>query len=156
MQNPEKTPEKVGAVSEIFAAWLQERQAGGRRDFESICASHPESAQALQAVYSAFQLGQAAATSRSFQQTLREQFGDEAEVTVKLEEGVPLGVPPSGSPVRELAKAVTPSQGSRYSLEDEVARGGMGVIWRVRDRDLARTLAMKVMTGAPGSSQQAT
>jgi serine/threonine protein kinase len=34
-------------------------------------------------------------------------------------------------------------------LEGEITRGGMGVIWRVRDHDLSRTLAMKVMTSNP-------
>lgn len=34
---------------------------------------------------------------------------------------------------------------SRYEVGDEVARGGMGVIYRVRDLQLNRTLAMKVM-----------
>src|SRR5437870_1159105 len=33
----------------------------------------------------------------------------------------------------------------RYSLEGEVARGGMGLIVRVHDRTLDRTLALKVL-----------
>ena len=40
-----------------------------------------------------------------------------------------------------------------YEFLEEVARGGMGVILRVRDRELSRTLAMKVMTGPPGSAK---
>jgi len=63
------------------------------------------------------------------------------------------GVPPSGPPSSQPPQPGTPS--ARYALEGEVARGGMGVIWRVRDCDLSRTLAMKVMTGGAGSSQQA-
>ena len=38
----------------------------------------------------------------------------------------------------------TINQFGRYEVEAEVARGGMGVIYRVRDRDLHRSLAMKV------------
>ncbi len=34
---------------------------------------------------------------------------------------------------------------SRYRLQDEVARGGMGIVLRVWDEDLRRQLAMKVM-----------
>ena len=37
----------------------------------------------------------------------------------------------------------------RYVSEGEIARGGMGVILRVNDRNLDRTLAMKRMLSAP-------
>jgi WD40 repeat protein/tRNA A-37 threonylcarbamoyl transferase component Bud32 len=39
-----------------------------------------------------------------------------------------------------------------YELLEEIARGGMGVIYLVRDRDLSRMLAMKVMNMPSGSS----
>ncbi len=38
---------------------------------------------------------------------------------------------------------------SRYKIEEEIARGGMGVVLRVKDGDLDRTLAMKRMASAP-------
>ena len=37
----------------------------------------------------------------------------------------------------------------RYVREEEVARGGMGLIYKVRDTDLHRTIAMKVSLDAP-------
>ncbi len=40
---------------------------------------------------------------------------------------------------------------SRYKLEGEVARGGMGAILKVWDEDLRRTLAMKVILGGGDS-----
>ena len=43
-----------------------------------------------------------------------------------------------------------PSQrNSRYLSQGEIARGGMGVIYRVHDCELDRTLAMKRMLSAP-------
>ncbi len=87
---------------------------------------------------------------------LEKSFGDAEKITVKLEEGTSLAASPSGGPTSEPAKAETSSQTPRYTLEDEVARGGMGVIFRVRDRDLSRTLAMKVMTSGSGSSSRGT
>jgi tetratricopeptide (TPR) repeat protein len=33
----------------------------------------------------------------------------------------------------------------RFQIEGEIARGGMGVVWRARDLDLGRTLAIKVL-----------
>ncbi|WP_411845930.1 protein kinase [Roseibacillus persicicus] len=38
---------------------------------------------------------------------------------------------------------------ARYRVEEEIARGGMGVVLRVTDGDLGRTLAMKRMASAP-------
>jgi WD40 repeat protein/serine/threonine protein kinase len=68
---------------------------------------------------------------------------------------------PGASPEKERSSldAVTPSselvkrlsahapRETRYSIQGEVARGGMGAILRVWDEDLRRTLAMKVILG---------
>ncbi|MHC4451252.1 MAG: WD40 repeat domain-containing serine/threonine protein kinase [Planctomycetota bacterium] len=42
------------------------------------------------------------------------------------------------------------SSSSRYEMGPEVARGGMGAILEIRDPDLRRTLAMKVLLGGSG------
>ena len=137
------------AALKVFTEFVRARPESNRsHNFEKLCAEHPALASELHQLHSIVQLAQAAACSRSFQQSLREQFGEEAEVTVKLDEVV--GASFSGSPANDSAKAEATS--TRYALEGEVARGGMGIIWRVRDRDLSRTLAMKVMTGAESQS----
>ncbi len=43
--------------------------------------------------------------------------------------------------------------GTRYDLENEIGRGGLGVVYAARDRDLDRRVALKVMEG--GFSQEA-
>ncbi len=42
------------------------------------------------------------------------------------------------------AEAQPPTAG-RYQIEGEIARGGMGVVWRAHDPELNRTLAVKVL-----------
>ncbi len=37
--------------------------------------------------------------------------------------------------------------GTRYDLENEIGRGGLGVVYAARDRDLDRRVALKVMEG---------
>src|SRR6266498_4291400 len=105
MPNFDYSSEKIRQAREAFAGWLRER---GAKDFEDLCTLHPDLRAELQAINSVFQLGQAAATSRTFHETLREQFGDATEVMLQLEEaGV---VSPSGGTTREPAKARATSQ----------------------------------------------
>ena len=46
------------------------------------------------------------------------------------------------------------SRFGRYEVEEEVARGGMGVIYRVRDPEMRRFLAMKVLLSEPSASAE--
>jgi serine/threonine protein kinase/WD40 repeat protein len=66
----------------------------------------------------------------------------------------PRAADPSRTPSAEVLRrlATRTPQGTRYAIHGEIARGGMGVILRVRDVDLRRDLAMKVMLGEGASS----
>jgi serine/threonine-protein kinase len=68
----------------------------------------------------------------------------------------PHGSPPSDDRTRSLSAAdLTPTaaptaadlpeQVARYRIEGEIARGGMGVVFRATDPDFGRTLAVKVL-----------
>src|SRR6185503_14558343 len=149
MPGPEAhRPEKLGAAFEALEKSLRSGPGAAGARFDDLCASHPEFDEELRRIQAVFQLAQAALSSRSLREVLRQQFGDDSELTVELaEESVPTVLPGAG-PDGPAAAAASPGRG-RYSVENEVARGGMGIIWRVRDHDLSRTLAMKVMAGVP-------
>src|SRR5882672_5955609 len=51
-------------------------------------------------------------------------------------------VPPADS---ELRAYVERALGAHYELDTEIGRGGMGIVYRARDRRLKRTVAIKVL-----------
>ncbi|QJW97873.1 serine/threonine-protein kinase [Frigoriglobus tundricola] len=61
-------------------------------------------------------------------------------------------VPPSAPTVDEMA---SPDSVGRYELISEVARGGMGVVYRARQRGLDRMVALKMILGTGTSSEAA-
>src|SRR6266511_1965311 len=95
----------------VFTDWLRARD--GSANFEALCAGHAELADELRRLHSAFQLAQTVVSSRSLQQTLRDQFGEDAEVTVKLEDG--FGALPQDASRTGLVQGGTPT--ARYTFE---------------------------------------
>jgi len=81
---------------------------------------------------------------------LKVKYGDGVDPGVSLDGGpAPSSTSASDVLVRRLAEHTL--RESRYQLEGELARGGMGAILRVWDGDLRRHLAMKVILGKGGA-----
>ncbi|MEE8104961.1 MAG: serine/threonine-protein kinase [Planctomycetota bacterium] len=81
---------------------------------------------------------------KRFNEALKEQFGADLDPGISLDSAPHMQSDSSiRDRIRELAERLP--ENSRYQLRGEVARGGMGVVLNVWDRDLRRNLAMKAM-----------
>ena len=99
----------------------------------------------------------------AFAKQLRKRYGTEIDPDVSLDPDLaddssddsPLekGETPAKQRLSRLSN-MTPGD-FRYKYNKEIGRGGMGIVLKVRDRDLQRSLAMKVLvgTGTPGSEK---
>ncbi|MFN0241760.1 MAG: SUMF1/EgtB/PvdO family nonheme iron enzyme [Planctomycetota bacterium] len=124
---------------ELFARWVSACESGTGAKFEDFVREHPRFAAELEALHGSWkELREAEELSASILATARESTTDAAALVARLS-------------ARE-------SNFGRYTLQREVARGGMGAIVRVFDEDFRRALAMKVVLpdtgrdGPPGTS----
>jgi len=154
-------PEAIDA----FCLYLRRLEVDPELDWAAFLAEHEEHAAELELLLDQYERVSAIlerlTPAASFSARLREHYG----------EGVDPGISLSGDQAREGSSRREGSSGSgqlyarlsaqgpntgRYELRQEIARGGMGAILEVWDRELRRTLAMKVVLGgkaAPDSSE---
>ncbi len=154
------------------AAWLDEvcgSDASLRKRIETLLASHEQAGSFLEqpaAEFAATMIQPAISEdrARSLQAGLAAAFGDEQAVVVgdgnhsvlkmlgktldkvprvALRDSVELGDNPIVKP--KSAEMPQRDSDSRYQLQGEIARGGMGAILKGRDTDLGRDLAIKVL-----------
>ena len=133
------------------------RSTAAPAEFDALCVAHPALSGQLRKLHDLVHLATSLAGSQTFRHSLRDVFGQEAEIQLTLDgtetvtdnEGATLVEAKAGPSVEGAPRLAAPD---RYALQGEVARGGMGVIYKVRDRELNRTLAMKVMLGAAPTS----
>ena len=139
----------------LFARFFDEHPDADAARFEAFRAEHPARAEALGVLYAELDRlrGLLDLPARSIASHLRELYGPDADPGISLEV-----VSTDGAveidPALVLDHLPEGSGDRRYRVRGEIARGGMGSILKVWDRDLRRHLAMKVAlaTGASGSS----
>ena len=120
----------------LYAAFREEGQTSEER-FESLCAAHPELAERLRDLHSDY---------------LRMVAALGGEVETRTAGPARAGTGAWDALLDTLRERHRGRP--RYVEPEEVARGGMGVIHRVRDVDFDRRLAMKVLLdgGRPSSA----
>jgi serine/threonine-protein kinase len=120
-------------LNEVLAAYLQAVDAGHAPDRQELLAHHADLAEALQAFFTDHdRMKQAAAPSPQDQApTLQPQ-------------AIPAPATPLGT-VRYFGD---------YELLEEIARGGMGVVYRARQVSLNRSVALKMILAGHLASPQ--
>lgn len=145
-------PPLPGSADPIFAEWLKRRGEPEPDSFDALLQAHPAHAGGLVALHAQWQrlepmlrlAGFDPAAPASFAERLRAAHGPDADPSISLDAPSSNLGKASSDLLKRLRKK---SPGSRYRLEGEVARGGMGAILRVWDEDIRRHLAMKVVLG---------
>jgi WD40 repeat protein len=122
-------------VNEIIAAYLEAERAGRAPQRGEVLARHPDLADELRSFFAD-----------------RDRFGQLV---------APLGpaAPPDAAEGTTLAHGAAPAPGARlryvgdYELLEEIARGGMGVVFKARQISLQRTVALKMILAGQLASQ---
>ncbi len=125
-------------AEELFAYFLIRCEEGEEVDFEALCREHAEQAHALRNLKSTWEglelvrrlVGESGLTS----DRPRRRAGEESAAET------------SSSPLLDRLREQGP-RGTRYRIDGEIARGGMGAILKIWDDELRRTLAMKLVLG---------
>ncbi|MBK7878792.1 MAG: SUMF1/EgtB/PvdO family nonheme iron enzyme [Planctomycetes bacterium] len=150
------------SAHEVFAAWIACNVAEDDTGFASLLARHAEHATVLRELRARWieldpvlrLLGRDAKTGEALAERLEALHGKGIDPRIELESASNGGAG-EGALLGSLRKKV---RASRYVVEKEIARGGMGAILRVWDEDIRRHIAMKIALDRetePGASASA-
>ncbi len=147
-----------------FLEYLGQCSGETDADFGAFCAQHPDLTDDLAVLHDRWRsiapLLRSGVSADDFASSLQDILD-----SVVMEEPESLSASPDvtlqvdadqtgvgQSPQEILARLADPTRlENRYQSADEIARGGMGIVYRVRDEDLRRDLAMKVVLPRPAA-----
>ena len=130
-------------VEDAFALYLQQHDAGAAPDFDAFCAERPTMAEELRRMHAVWRqhlrVFESLAGEAPLSRRVEERFGAGVDPRVTLD----TPPDPRGERAAEPPPLALSSPGARYRVVDRIGQGGMGVVDRVWDQDLRRSLAMK-------------
>jgi len=143
-------PEVERALLEFLAL----RGHDAAADFDAFCGERPAIAEKLRAKYEAWlELAPLLATGGDELINVSRLFDTRAMPTIEASMDLEVTLHSAGTGddptdlIETLSNYAAPTD--RYDDQGEIAKGGMGIIRRVRDESLRRVLAMKVMKPQP-------
>ncbi len=130
---PDDSVAREQRLDEVIAAYLQAAEAGQAPDRQQLLARHLDLAAELAAFFAdQDQFDRLAAPLRAMRPRTRRPGGQAGEA------------PPSSLPA-EVTPGTRVGYFGDYELLGEIARGGMGIVWRARQRSLNRLVALKMI-----------
>ncbi|MCH2106229.1 MAG: bifunctional serine/threonine-protein kinase/formylglycine-generating enzyme family protein [Planctomycetes bacterium] len=133
-------------AEELFAERFDDLEAGVSGVLEDLCAAHPEHAELFRELYASWQRAQQIlGAGAPAQPTLSADLSALLKGAVRADEegGSKAESAQSGDALMQLQDRLDPER--RLEVQGEMARGGMGAVLSVFDRNLRRQMAMKVM-----------
>src|SRR5262249_34233441 len=116
-------------LDELIAEYLREVEAGRPPDRAAMCAAHPEYAEELKSFFA--------------DHDRMHRFVEPA--TIPPSEAGPPAEPSTSVPGGTTGSLVVIRYFGDYELLEEIARGGMGVVFKARQVSLNRIVAVKVI-----------
>jgi serine/threonine-protein kinase len=124
--------ERIACVAALIDKLLANARTGTPINIDRIAADHPDLADELRELWAVA--------------ALAEEFGDQSPHVDDVDDGV-AGVEPQASP-----QGTSQTFGD-YELLEELGRGGMGVVYRARQKSLDRIVALKIILGGSAATR---
>jgi serine/threonine-protein kinase len=135
-------------LARALAELSEEARRGGRPDLDAAAARHPDLADELRQLWAAAQFADAFARRSAPGRPAAEDSTSAvraAELAARLSgPGTPAAPPPAAPPL--------PRTFGDFELLEELGRGGMGVVYKARQKSLGRTVALKMILGGDRAS----
>jgi serine/threonine protein kinase/formylglycine-generating enzyme required for sulfatase activity len=133
------------AAEELFTSHIVALEEGGEEFLAELCETHPNLAPSLREIFAEWR-----AVGDLFKDVIPGRGTISADLAPLLgslvqsrAKDVSAGTSTSRAVIESIRERL--SDGDRYEIQEEFARGGMGAILRVFDRNIRREMAMKVM-----------